>query len=77
MTWLSLANCSLPWPALSWPRMIASEPSPIPEFCSLGVPLSELALDRDPSCSLGLFDLVGLLRGEFTGDADIGEGRGC
>jgi len=77
MTWLSLANWSLPWPALSWPRMIVSEPSTIPQFCSLGVPLSELALDSAASDSLRLSDLVGLPRGEFVGGADTGEGRGC
>jgi len=57
--------------------MIASEPSPIPEFGSLAVPLSELALDRDTCCSLGLFDFMGFLRDGFAGDADTGEGRGC
>lgn len=77
MTWLSLANWSLPWPALSCPRMIVSEPSTIPQFRSLGVPLSELALDRAASDSLGFSDRVGLLRGEFVDGADTGESRGC
>lgn len=56
---------------------MASDPSPIPKLCSLGVPLSELPLDRTASCSLGLFVLVGLVRGDFAGDADTGDGRGC
>ena len=57
--------------------MIASEPSPEFNPCSLDVPLSELALELLGSGSLGLLVLVELVRGELAGDADFGDGRGC
>lgn len=77
MIWLNFARESLPWPVASGPRINASEPSPIPIPCSLGVLRSELARDRPASCSLGLLVLVGFVLGEFAGDAVMGGGRGC
>lgn len=50
-----------------------------PEFRLSGV-LEPLSLDvPEPalSSSLGLFVLVGLVRGELAGDAVTGDGRGC
>ena len=45
--------------------------------CSLGVERCELGLDDPGSCSLGLFVLVGFVRGEFAGDAVAGGALGC
>jgi len=56
--------------------MKASPPPPIAIAWSLDVPLPELSLDPPVSCSLELLVLVGLVRGEFVGDAETGDGRG-
>lgn len=52
--------------------------SPLPSSVSLypGVSILGLELGLKPS-SLGLFVLVGFVRGDEAGDAVIGEGRGC
>lgn len=57
--------------------MAVSDPSPILLACSPDVRPSELALDPSASCSLELLVRVGLVRGEFAGEADAGDGRGC
>ena len=57
--------------------MAVSDPSPILLACSPDMRLSELALDPSASCSLELLVRVGLVRDEFAGEADAGDGRGC
>lgn len=52
--------------------------SPLPSSFSLypGISDTGLELEFKPS-SLGLFVLVGFVRGDEAGDAVIGDGRGC
>jgi hypothetical protein len=55
----------------------ASAVSGAPKPTSAAAALSELALEEPESGSLGLFVLMGFVRGELAGDAVTGGGLGC